>query len=274
MANGIFLWDHPVSPYSQKVRIALREKNIPFKLGTPSGVGSGNLASIDPKFSEANHRIEVPTLVDGDLKIFESTIILEYLEDKYPETPLMPTDPAARAKARMIEDVCDSQLEAINWGMGEIENFKRSEGERAAYLKRQAMHQVKQVHQWLTEKLGDEEWFGGDRFGLADICVWPMVNRSTSYGLEPEPGTGLHAWYERAKKRPSVRSVFEEFLAGTQGMGTKSADALQNGLIKREYRDHRLEWMIKSGGIDIVLEGLKKSNIRFTWPYPLDSGPE
>ena len=42
------------------------------------------------------------------------------------------------------------------------------------------------------------------------------------------------------------------------------AGAVESGLFKREYRDHRLEWMIRSGGIDVVLEGLKKNNIRFS----------
>jgi glutathione S-transferase len=273
MANELFLWDHPVSSYAQKIRIALREKNIPFKFQSPKGAGSGNAAAIDPKFSERNHRIEVPTLVDGDLNIFDSTIILEYIEDNYPNVPLRPVDQTERTRVRMIEDVCDTQYEAINWGMGEVETFKRAEGEKAAKMKKNAKHETKhetkQLHAWLTEKLGDAKWFGGERFGWADVCVWPIVNRSTSYNLEPEPGTPLRKWYERAKERESVKSVFEEFEVGVKGLGA-AAEALEQGLIRREYRDHRLEWMIKSGGIDIVVEGLEKNNIRFSWPDCLE----
>ncbi len=65
-----------------------------------------------------------------------------------------------------------------------------------------------------------------------------------------------------------MRKTFEEFEAGmknTDGF----AEVLKKGLIKREYRDHRLEWMVKSGGIDIVVAGLKNKNIRFQWPDPL-----
>ncbi|KAJ9602213.1 hypothetical protein H2200_013333 [Cladophialophora chaetospira] len=264
--TDLFLWDHPVSPFAQKVRIALREKNIPFKFSTPKGGGSGNLALLDPDFVKDSPRLEIPVLVDGDVKIFESTIILEYIEDKYPDNkPLRAADAAGRAKARMIEDVCDSQYEAINWGMGEISTFKRAEGELAAALKGKARVQARQIQSWLTEQLGDAEWFGGDHFGYADVCVWPVVNRSTSYGLEPELGTPLRDWYERAKERPSVKSVFEEFEAGVKGVAA-AYEYLQKGLIKREYRDHRLEWLIKSGGVDIVKEGLEKDNIRFQWP--------
>jgi glutathione S-transferase len=264
--SDIFLWDHPVSPFSQKIRIALREKNIPFEFSTPKGGGSGNLDLLDPSFVKQSPRLEVPVLIDGDVKVFESTIILEYIEDKYPDdVPLRAADAAGRAKGRIIEDVCDSQYEAINWGMGEISTFKRADGELAITLRENARKQARQIQAWLTEQLGVADWFGGERFGYADVCVWPFINRSTSYGLEPEIGTSLRAWYERATERPSVKSVFEEFEAGVKSVAA-AYDALQKGLIKREYRDHRLEWMIKSGGLDIVMEGLKKDNIRFQWP--------
>jgi glutathione S-transferase len=268
MAKELFLWDHPVSPYAQKVRIALKEKNIPFSFETPKGLGTGNLAVTDPSFSDRNHRIEVPTLIDGDLKIFDSTVILEYIEDKYPEVPLRPAHPKERAKARMIEDVCDSQYEAINWAMGEVQSFKRAEGEKAARMREEATHQTKQLHVWLTSQLGDAKWFGGENFGWADICVWPFVNGSVSFKLGPESGTPLRKWYDQAKERRSVESVLEESKAAMIGFAT-AANRLNSGLMRREYRDHRLEWMVKSGGIDIVVHGLEKENIRFSWPHPL-----
>ena len=262
----LFLWDHPVSPYAQKVRIALREKNIPFKFETPKGGGSGNVDVLDPQFVSENHRLEFPLLVDGDLRIFDSTIILEYLEDKYPESPLRPADAVGRAKARMIEDMCDTQYEAINWGMGEIKTFKRADGELAEKLRERAKSQIWQIQAWLTDRLGDAKWFGGEKFGYADLCVWPFVNRSSSYGLEPETGTLLRDWYERAKERPAVKSVSEEYAAGVKNL-TAAHEFLKSGLMKRQYRDNRLEWMIKSGGIDIVRDGMEKNNIRFQWPY-------
>ncbi|KAK6371285.1 uncharacterized protein PV06_04014 [Exophiala oligosperma] len=266
MAADLLLWDHPVSCYAQKVRIALREKGIPFNFATPKGAGTGDLANMDPAFAKNNHRVEVPTLVDGDLTIFDSTIILEYLEDKYPDKPLRPADPAARARARMIEDVCDSQYEAINWGMGEVHGYKRAEGELARKMTDEAKQQAGEVQKWLTEQLGDAEWFGGVSLGWADVCVWPFVNRSTSYGMEPAADSALGKWYERAKQRPSVKSVHEEFVTATATFSSAAAEAIAKGLMRREYRDHRLEWMIKSGGIGVVKEGLEKNTIRFSWP--------
>jgi glutathione S-transferase/RNA polymerase-associated protein len=70
------LYDHPLSPYAQKVKIALREKGQPFETLTPGGLGAGGAQG---EFIQANPSAELPALVDGEEKIFDSTIILEYL---------------------------------------------------------------------------------------------------------------------------------------------------------------------------------------------------
>lgn len=257
----MLLYEHPLSSYAQKVKIALREKGLKFDLETPQGLGSGN--STGP-FADASVRLEVPTLIDGAARIFDSTIILEYLEDKHPAPALLPKDPAARAEARMIEDVCDTLYEAINWGLGEIRWFKRAEGKKADEMTATAKAQTRQLLDWLEGKLGSKSWFCGD-FGWADLSVAPYLNRSVHYGFGPAEGSALKAWHKRLCERPSVAQTFKEFEAAGQNMGDAAA-RLASGAIRREYRDHRLEWMMKSGGVQIVLDGLAKNNIRFTWP--------
>jgi len=258
----MLLYEHPLSSYAQKVKIALREKGVTFDLETPQGLGSGKSAG---PFAAASPRLEVPTLVDGEARIFDSTIILEYLEDKHPSPALLPRDPLARAEARMIEDVCDTLYEAINWGLGEISWFKRAEGRLADDMKAKAASQTRELLEWLTAKLGAKEWFGGAGFGWADLSIAPYLNRSVHYGLGPAASTPLAAWHKRLCARPSVAATFKEFEAATQGMAS-AAERLASGAIRREYRDHRLEWMMKSGGVQVVLDGLAKDNIRFTWP--------
>lgn len=258
----MLLYEHPLSSYAQKVKIALREKGLKFDLEIPQALGSGN--STGP-FAAASPRLEVPTLVDGDARIFDSTIILEYLEDKFPSPALLPREPAARADARMIEDLCDTLYEAINWGIGEINWFKRAEGKLAESLMAKANSQTRQLLDWLEGKLGSKEWFGGTNFGWADLSVAPYLNRSVHYGIGPAEGSKLKAWHKRLAARPSVAATFKEFEGATQGMAS-AADRLESGAIRREYRDHRLEWMMKSGGVQVVLDGLAKNNIRFTWP--------
>ena len=135
----MLLYEHPLSSYAQKVKIALREKGLDFQAVTPPALGSGNA---DGEFASASPRNEVPALIDGEARIFDSTIILEYLEDKFPSPPLLPRDPAARARTRMIEEVCDTSYEAINWGLGEIRWFKRAEGAAAEKMKEMAARQT------------------------------------------------------------------------------------------------------------------------------------
>jgi len=165
----------------------------------------------------------------------------------------------------MIEDVCDTLYEAINWGLGEIRWFKRAEGEQADKMTATAARQTAEVQTWLAGKLGTKPWFNGDSFGWADIGVAPYLNRSFHYGLGTPDRSSLAQWLERLRQRPSVATTFKEFEAAAGSMGD-GAQRLASGAIRREYRDHRLEWMMKSGGLQIVLDGLAKNNIRFTWP--------
>src|SRR5579864_6106338 len=136
----IILYEHPLSPYAQKCKIALAEKGIAFEAKVPEAFGTG--ATKDQGFIAENPRHEVPALVDGDLQIFDSTIIHEYLEEKWPEPALLPKDPATRARQRMIEDVMDTQYEAINWGILEILGFRRANGALREQLLARAAEQT------------------------------------------------------------------------------------------------------------------------------------
>ena len=260
----MLLYEHPLSSYAQKVKIALREKSVAFEVEIPESLGSGRT---DGQFAAANPRAEVPVLVDGATRLFDSTIILEYIEESWPDPPLLPRAPEARAAARMTEDVCDTQYEAVNWGFGEVLWFRRATGALADTLRAEAARQTAVLQDWLAGRLGEADWFGGAAFGWADAAAAPMVNRSVHYGMGPPPGSALARWHQRLRERPSVAATFAEFDAAAARMATM-ADLYTPGGRQREYRDHRLEWMIKSGGIEVVLAGLRDANIRFPWPNP------
>jgi RNA polymerase-associated protein len=258
----LLLYEHPLSSYAQKVKIALREKGVAFEAELPETFGTGRT---DGPFAAANPRAEVPVLIDGPARVFESTIIMEYIEERWPDPPLLPRAPEARASARITEDVCDTQYEAVNWGFGEVLWFRRATGELAGKLRAQAARQTAVLQEWLAGRLGDADWFGGDRFGWADAAAAPMVNRSVHYGLGPPASSPLARWHARARERPSVAATFAEFDGAAARMAAAS-ELYTTGGRRREYRDHRLEWMVKSGGIEVVLAGLRDNNIRFPWP--------
>jgi glutathione S-transferase/RNA polymerase-associated protein len=257
---SLTVYEHPLSPYAQKVKIALREKGVDFTLSVPEAIGAGGAGG---EFLAANPRAEVPALVDGDVHIFDSTIILEYIEDRWPTPALLPASPAERARVRMLEEVMDTHFEPINWAMGELNWFRRAEGVLADTLRSKATEQTRGFYAWLERELGDREWFNGAAFGWGDLSVVPYLNRSADDGRPPAEGSKLGAWLARVNTRPSVAQTTPESRQINIG-DTNLAALLEQGLFKREYRDHRLEWMIKSGGVEVVLKGLERENIRFT----------
>ena len=256
----ITLYEHPLSPYAMKVKIALAEKAIEFNPIVPAGLMDGKP---DKAFVEASPRAEVPALIDGETKLFDSTIIMEYLEDKWPDPPLLPKTPAERARVRMLEDVMDSLYEPNNWALGEVLRFKRATGPLADKLVAFSRSNVSQLQSWLERQLRSRSWFNGDNFGWGDIACAPYIARSAVSGHPPPAGSALAGWLERVCARPSVAKAVEQMkqvIANFPDVAT----LLAQGQIKRQYRDHRLEWMIAAGGISVVQEGMAKQTIRFS----------
>jgi len=251
----VLLYEHPLSPYAQKVKIALTEKGVPFECKLPDFFGG------DADFLAASPRGEVPTLIDGETRVFDSTIILEYVEDRWPTPALLPRAPAERARVRMLEELCDTYYEAINWATLEIRVFRRAEGSLAERLLARASAQVVGVNAYLDRQLGEAPYFNGATFGWGDLAVVPHVHAAAATGNSPVGR--LAVWLERVRERPSVAGTLEASARSMEGF-TMVPQLIESGAFKREYRDHRLEWMVRSGGVEIVLEGMRKSNIRFT----------
>lgn len=253
----VTLYEHPLSPYAQKVKIALVEKGIEFTAQLPDFFSGG-----DPAFRAASPRREVPALVDGDTTVFDSTIILEYIEDRWPAPPLLPVGAAARARVRQIEEVCDTYYEAINWAVYEIRVFQRATGALADQLLARAAEQVAGVNEYLERHLGGCQWFNGDSFGWGDLAAAPFVGAAAASGHAPATGSGLSRWLERVRTRPSVATAFDQAQKSLGGFNMLP-DLVRSGVFVREYRDHRLEWMLRSGAVDVVLDGMRQGTIRF-----------
>lgn len=253
----MLLYDHPLSPYAQKVRIMLREKGLPFEVRLPDGLGSG----VDTGYSAQNPRLEVPALVCDEGTLFDSTVILEYLEDRYPTPAMRPAAPIDRARCRTIEEVCDTQYEAINWGLGELRFFGRAKGHQDE-MRAVGARETADLQSWLESQFQPSGWMTGDDFGWGDLVAIPVVTMSRVFGIEPPAGSKLARWLERVLARPTVAKTAAEAMVGVEGMGHYSG-LLDAGGFRRQFRDHRLEWMIRAGGLDVVIDGLKRDNVRF-----------
>jgi glutathione S-transferase/RNA polymerase-associated protein len=252
------VFEHPLSPYAQKVKLALLEKDIPFETEIPDLLGGTNA-----EFLAVSPRREVPTLVDGKTSVFDSTIILEYVEDKWPRPPMLPSTPEERARVRMLEELCDTYYEAINWAVYEIRIFGRAHGALAEGLLARAGSQIAGVNAYLDRELARRDFFNGPSFGWGDLAVFPAVNAAAFNGFPPPAGSRLAAWLDRLRARPSVQRILAAAAESMAGFDMLP-QLVESGVFIREYRDHRLEWMLRSGGTQIVLDGVAKGNIRFS----------
>lgn len=260
----VVLYEQPFSPYAVKCKILLHEKGIAFEARWPEAIAGGAPRGA---FLAANPRGEVPALIDDGFAVFDSSVICEYIEDKWAEPAFRAASPRERAKARMIEEVMDTQYEAINWAMSELVTFKQSEGEEAAALKARAQGQYDKLFAWLMRELAGREWFGGAAFGWADMAAIPFLNGTARFGMGPAKGSELCRWMERCNARDSLKRCSGdvqralEMLAqpGNAAAGGRTAEAFRG-----KYRDHRLEWMLRSGGARIVWDGMEKGKIRFS----------
>lgn len=256
------LFEHPLSPYARKVKIALYEKGLPFErvFVTPLTIRAEDPAF--EEFSAASPRLEVPCLVDEDFRCFDSTIILDYLDEKWPDRPMLSGSPEVRARSRMLEELSDSVLEAINWGLMEVRFFKRAEGAEADGMFAAARQQLARIWDHLDRELARGPWLSGAHFGRADAAVVVHVVNAGFFGMPPlEQHARLREWTERASALESVKRDQADLMTFMSGDGMRS---MRKGPFRRQYRDHRLEWMLRSGGLDVVLRGLKADNIRFS----------
>jgi glutathione S-transferase len=101
--SDLKLLSGPLSMFGAKAEIALREKGVPFHLEMVPFTRSHAYDPKHPDVLRINPKRQVPVLIHGDLEIFDSTQIFEYLEDRFPDPALWPAESAARARARLLE---------------------------------------------------------------------------------------------------------------------------------------------------------------------------
>jgi glutathione S-transferase/RNA polymerase-associated protein len=254
----VVVLEHPLSPYAQKVKLALMFKGVPFDVVQPA-IG-GDVA----EFLAASPRGEVPVLRHGDLALYDSGVIGAYIEERWPQPSMLPQSPEARARIRLIEDAMDTHFEGNTWGLGEVLIFGRAEGDQASAMVRYARAQIERWYDWLEAQLTGQ-WFNDETFGWGDMCVVPFVNGAGRFDILPRPGSRLAAWLDAVNARSDVAEVTRAARAAE--LQPDAMQAALRGGFKREYRDHRLEWMVRAGGLDVVAAGVEAGNIRFNEPF-------
>jgi len=256
---SVTVFEHPLSPYAQKVKLALLYKGVTFEVEYPMQGAASD------RFMAASPRGEVPVLQHEQLYLYDSSVIGAYIDETWLEPPLLPPTPSVRARLRLLEQAMDTHFESNTWGLGEVLIFGRAEGQVAEQMCAFATSQIQGWYRWLDDQLGDAHWFNGAAYGWGDMCVLPFVNGAARFDILPKPGTSLAAWLTRVNAREDVHEVTVAAQAAELDPDAMRA-ALAAGF-KREYRDHRLEWMIRAGGLDVVVTGLAANNIRFNGSF-------
>jgi glutathione S-transferase len=258
---GLRLFEHPLSPYARKVKLLLYEKGIPFER-VPIDVLRRGTDREYQEFVLASPRLEVPALVDGRTRIHDSRILADYLEERWPDPPLLPLRPEERARVRMLENLCDTRLDAVVWGLMEVVVFRRATGQTAEALLARSRTALERIWTSLDRELEERPFLNGAHFGRGDAAALPHMGGPPALGI---PLSGhferLHAWLARCGERESVRREAAEV---AEAMGSLAAGGEEAGPIVRTYRDHRLEWMLRCGATDIVLAGLADGTIRLS----------
>lgn len=253
----LILYEHPLSPYARKVKLALFEKHLDFER---RHVGPRELDS--EEFRQISPRSEVPVLVDDGTVVFDSTVICEYLEERCTDPRLLPNDPKERARVRLLEEVADTSLEAALWALFEVHYFTRASGALAERLVAEATTCIERHFDRLERELASKPFLNGDLFGLADIAFVPHVAGAAQSGIKPGPKRPrLSDWVKRIRARDSVKRDAEQVRVFMATVAEEAALARDR---PRQYRSHRVEWMLKHGGLSVVLDGIDKGTIQFS----------
>ena len=178
------LYDADRCPYCARIRIVLAEKGLPHETV---------VVDLDDRpawIYEKNPLGKVPVLEEDDFVLPESAVIMEYLEERYPEPPLWPADPAERAAGRLLLERFD-QLSRPYYALrrGDEDARERLDAELAA----------------LDSLLAGRPFLTGHEFGLADAAYLPWILRAESMlGVDLDAHPAVADWAARAGARPSI----------------------------------------------------------------------
>lgn len=203
---ALTLYYHPLSSYCQKALIALYENDTPF---TPKLV---NLQ--DPVERAALVKIwpvgKFPVLMDGDWSVPESSIIIEYLDQKYPgKTRFIPSDPDAARQMRMRDRFFDLHVNDVMVKI--VTDRLRPEGQHDPFGVEQARQRLGVALAMVNEAMASKTWAFGEEFSMADCAAAPAL----FYAARVAPAfaatyPNVAAYLDRLMKRPSFARCVRE----------------------------------------------------------------
>lgn len=215
----------PVSPYVRKILAILHLKRLDYELD-PITPFYGN-----DEFSKLSPLRRIPVLIDGDLVVNDSTVIAEYLDEAYPDVPVLPKGARERAQARWIEEYADSRLgDLCIWGLFfpkivAPHVFKRIPDEEA--IAQITDTELPIALDWIEERAPANGFLSGETLGVADLAVACPLRNAAIAGWVPDPARWpkATAWLARIAAQPCyARTIaFEPAILATRPEGRRAA---------------------------------------------------
>lgn len=195
------LYSAQVCPFAHRVRLALLEKQLPFERTEI------DLDAMPAEFMKISPYNKVPLLQHGDITVWESNIILQYLDEAFAQPALLPADAGGRARARLWMDYADNQF--LPW-------FYKLLLEQDRAKQSELAQQLTQVLRHMNDAgLGHTAaYWLGQELSLVDLAFYPFLERFTvlqhyrGYRIADDC-THLNQWLQRMRERPSVRDSGE-----------------------------------------------------------------
>jgi RNA polymerase-associated protein len=182
------LYSDPNSAQSHRVRIVLGEKDLVFNVeNVLPGQNNEDLIALNPNNT-------TPTFVDRNLVLYESRVIMEYLDERFPHPPLMPVDPVIRAKTRMVLHYIEKDL------YGLLEDVKSSGEKKSAAAKQKLKDNIMLSLDFIQGK----KFFLSDDFSIIDCSMAPILWRLPEYDIElPNTAKPILKYADRLFERAS-----------------------------------------------------------------------
>lgn len=188
------LYSGVADPESHRTRIVLAEKGI-----TTEVIEVAEGGSVPEDLIELNPYQSLPTLVDRDLALYNSRIIMEYLDERYPHPPLLPVDPVTRARTRLFLYRVETDWYSL---LDDLESDDEARAAESRKLLRDSLLAISPIFQ-------QKPFFMSDEFNLVDCTVAPILWRLKHYQIElPAQGSVINEYANRLFERDAfVKSL-------------------------------------------------------------------
>ncbi len=189
----VTLYSDPKCPHSHRTRIVLAEKDLPVE------TIEYEADEIPEDFRQINPYATLPTVIDREVVFFESAVINEYLDERYPHPPLKPGSPATRAQMRLAVMRIEQELYPLYFNLIRVKK------------KTEPLRKIRSYFDMLDAYLAKQEFFIGEQYTLADVSMAPILWRMKPNNVDLSKWRYLNRYANSLFERPAFERALSEY---------------------------------------------------------------